>query len=296
MKQKDLPQRYGTGTYAVITGGSDGLGWSLAKALAAKGFNIVLLARNEDKLKDRCSELKKTCKVKSTYIVADFTKGTTTDFYEGIFDKLKDLPISILVNNVGIGHVAVLPGLDTASVKNVFDETLVNMMPQVMMTKILFQKLDSLRGSHKSIVIDISSIASLNEVINEDLYSATKTFNRAFTACMHEKFGQEGSNIEWFSVKPGYILTSFGNSSNQYSVEKMFRGKSDGTYCFTPDQCAESVLRCMGNCSESYITHWKLGFQFEVVLWFGFGYWLRQFKRFYGSVASEEERVSKKLK
>jgi short-subunit dehydrogenase len=234
LKGKNLTERYGNCTYAVITGGSDGLGWSMAKALAGKGFSIVLVARNETRLTARCAVLMDmNAGIIAQYIVADFSKGTTTEFYEKIFDQLKDLPISILVNNVGIGHVAVSTGFDVASTQNVLDQTLINMVPQVLMTKILFQKL-STRANHKSIIIDIGSLASFNEILNEDLYSANKTFNRAFTACMHEKFGLGQSNIEWLSFKPGFILTSFGDT-HQYSVKKMFRGKSDSKFCFTPD-------------------------------------------------------------
>lgn len=115
------------------------------------------------------------------YIVTDFFKGTTTEFYEQIFDQLKDLAVSILVNNVGIGHVTASTGFGGANIKNVLDQTLVNMVLQVLITKILFKTLNA-RRNHKSIVIDISSLASLPKITNENLYNANKTFNREFTA------------------------------------------------------------------------------------------------------------------
>ena len=46
-----LTQRYGRGSWALITGGSDGIGLEMAKELARKQFNIVIIARNEEKLK-----------------------------------------------------------------------------------------------------------------------------------------------------------------------------------------------------------------------------------------------------
>lgn len=77
------------GTYAVITGGSDGIGLSMCKILANQGFNICIIARNEQKMKDKLIEIKESItdeKLKQshvgTYVVCDFAKFTSYSQYK----------------------------------------------------------------------------------------------------------------------------------------------------------------------------------------------------------------------
>ena len=72
----NLHQRYGIpgkDTFAVVTGGSDGLGFCICDQMAATGFNICMIARNEAKMKEKCAEIQKRHpSIKVMYIVADF--------------------------------------------------------------------------------------------------------------------------------------------------------------------------------------------------------------------------------
>jgi 17beta-estradiol 17-dehydrogenase / very-long-chain 3-oxoacyl-CoA reductase len=58
MKEKNLQQIYGVGSWAVVSGSTDGIGWGFVQELASRHFNIVLLARNEQKVQGRIQELK----------------------------------------------------------------------------------------------------------------------------------------------------------------------------------------------------------------------------------------------
>nr|XP_029534431.1 testosterone 17-beta-dehydrogenase 3-like isoform X2 [Oncorhynchus nerka] len=87
------------GEWAVVTGGSDGIGRAYAFELAGRGLNVVILSRTKDKLDRVALEIEETTGQKVKVIVADFTED---DMYECIKEKLKDLNIGVLVNNVGI--------------------------------------------------------------------------------------------------------------------------------------------------------------------------------------------------
>mmetsp|Transcript_30504 Transcript_30504/g.34936 ORF Transcript_30504/g.34936 Transcript_30504/m.34936 type:complete len:141 (-) Transcript_30504:670-1092(-) len=77
----DLHQRYGGG-WAVVTGASDGIGYEYANRLAARGFDVILIARNEEKLKFRIDELKKLHpKSEFKHIVFDFEIWYLQDAY-----------------------------------------------------------------------------------------------------------------------------------------------------------------------------------------------------------------------
>ncbi|XP_055743469.1 17-beta-hydroxysteroid dehydrogenase type 3-like isoform X2 [Salvelinus fontinalis] len=87
------------GEWAVVTGGSDGIGRAYAFELAGRGLNVVILSRTKDKLDRVALEIEETTGQKVKVIVADFTED---DMYECIEGKLKGLNIGVLVNNVGI--------------------------------------------------------------------------------------------------------------------------------------------------------------------------------------------------
>lgn len=90
------------GEWAIVTGGSDGIGKAFVGELAKKGMNIVLISNVPHDLETVANRIQKKYKVKTLAINVDFTKGTGV--YNGIQQKIKDLDIGVLVNNVGIGY------------------------------------------------------------------------------------------------------------------------------------------------------------------------------------------------
>ena len=105
------------GSWAVITGGSDGLGLAASKKLAREGFNICIVSRNGDKIKQKLSEIWQECRkgdrdFQTLAVVADFSKlQTLEDYNREIGDKVKHLDIGVLVLNAG--HVCFGPFAET---------------------------------------------------------------------------------------------------------------------------------------------------------------------------------------
>ena len=72
-----------TNNYALITGGSSGIGYEIAKNLAGRGYNILLISRNERNLKDCCNKLADEFNVSADYISSDLAnKDSVTYIYE----------------------------------------------------------------------------------------------------------------------------------------------------------------------------------------------------------------------
>ena len=93
-------------SWVVITGGTDGIGLQYGRDMAELGFNICVIARSEDRLRNSCSEfqriaLEKKKTIKTKYVVADFFHLTTFDQYKSIADQIKDLDIAMLFLNAG---------------------------------------------------------------------------------------------------------------------------------------------------------------------------------------------------
>ena len=95
-------EKYGKNSWALITGGSDGIGKAVAIELARAGFNILVASRTESKLVILCEELKKNYRIDTDYIAVDFDNiDQTYKNYENLFEKhFKNKQISILVNNI----------------------------------------------------------------------------------------------------------------------------------------------------------------------------------------------------
>ncbi|KAM0562380.1 hypothetical protein ACHAPJ_002070 [Fusarium lateritium] len=110
-------RKYGKpGTWAVITGASDGLGKEYALQLAAKGFNLVLVSRTLSKLDSLAAEIQQKYPGKGLEIKTldmDFTQNNDAD-YERLRELIAGLDIGILINNVGQSHSIPVPFLETS--------------------------------------------------------------------------------------------------------------------------------------------------------------------------------------
>ena len=105
---------------ALITGGTSGIGAAFARTLAARGDDLVLVARDGDRLSDMATELKELYAVSVETIVADL--GVRSDVIR-IAERLTsaEQPIDMLINNAGFGIRAKLTDVDTTSHEHAID-------------------------------------------------------------------------------------------------------------------------------------------------------------------------------
>lgn len=93
--------KHGDETWALVTGGSDGIGYGLAQELVCRGFNVILLGRNQQKLEKAQAGLERESPgVKVKLLIIDAMTGSTSDL-EKVVATIQHLNITILVNNVG---------------------------------------------------------------------------------------------------------------------------------------------------------------------------------------------------
>ncbi len=89
--------------YVLITGGSKGLGYELAKLFAKEKYNLILIARGESELARASKELEENYKIKCHPLAYDLSDMTEIDkLYQEL--KEKNLEVSILINNAGFGY------------------------------------------------------------------------------------------------------------------------------------------------------------------------------------------------
>lgn len=154
------------GKYALITGGSRGLGKATALAFAKEGIHVAITGRNEAKLIETAKELE-TLGVKAIYKVFDITN------YEAVEQAVKELTtefgtFDILMNNAGIGAFASVMDMD---VKTWTDIINTNLLGTYYVTKaVLPQLIDKNQGD----IVNVSSTAGLNGAATTSAYSASK--------------------------------------------------------------------------------------------------------------------------
>ena len=149
---KNLAKRYGEGSWALITGSTDGIGKAFAIALAKRGFNIVIFGRKEEKLKTVGDLLTSSYGVKVKAIQADFAVCTKPEFFENIYKQTEGLDISILINNVGTSKMNLFSRLDKAAIMDMIN---VNVLPLVLLTRQYIN--DLLKRPRRSAIINLSA-------------------------------------------------------------------------------------------------------------------------------------------
>ncbi|XP_048187105.1 17-beta-hydroxysteroid dehydrogenase type 3 [Perognathus longimembris pacificus] len=177
------------GQWAVITGAGDGIGKAYSFELAKHGLNIVLISRTLGKLQAIATEIECTTGRKVKVIQVDFTKD---DIYEYIKEKLEDLEIGILVNNVGM-----LPNLLPSHFLSTSDEiqSLIhcNITSVVKMTQIILKQMES---RQKGLILNISSGIGLCPWPLYSLYSASKAFVCMFSKALQVEYKAKGIIIQ----------------------------------------------------------------------------------------------------
>jgi 17beta-estradiol 17-dehydrogenase / very-long-chain 3-oxoacyl-CoA reductase len=192
--------RYGAGSWAVITGGSEGIGLGFAVELAREGFHVCLLSRSAAKLEAaRAEVLAANPRVQVRLVPVDFRGGSSLAFWDELHAHVADLDVSILVNNVGINHTEHFEALDE---QFLLDIVQVNCTAQAMMTRKLIGGM--LRRGPRSAVIAVSSVAGQRPLLYLSPYSATKAFNDFFSRALALEFAEK---IDVLSLRPGYVVS-----------------------------------------------------------------------------------------
>jgi 17beta-estradiol 17-dehydrogenase / very-long-chain 3-oxoacyl-CoA reductase len=232
-KRKDLLSRYGRGSWAVVTGASDGIGLGFAVEFARLGFNICLISRTRSKLESAQATVQAAnAAVTTRIVVADFRFSGEQQFWDDISRQICDLDVSVLVNNVGINRTERFDTIDPTFLRDV---VAVNCTSQLLMTRLLVNSM--LKRPLKSAIISISSVAGLRPLLYLSPYSATKAFNDFFSRSLHLEVGHK---IDVLSLRAGYV------------VSNMSQLKETGGFVLDRYECARGCIEKLGFVSETY--------------------------------------------
>jgi hypothetical protein len=190
---------------ALVTGASSGIGAAFAAQLAARGNDVVLVARDGARLEVLAKDLHAQHGVEAEVLVADLTDATALARVEA---RLADAarPIDTLVNNAGYGTNGLLHELDLDI------ETREIGLNVVALMRLTHAALGPMVARRSGGVLNVSSIAGMQPTPRNATYGATKAFVTSFTQSVHEEL--RGTGVRATVVCPGFTRTEFQERAN----------------------------------------------------------------------------------
>jgi len=187
---KNIKKRYGS--WAVVTGATDGIGKAMAFELAKKGCNIVLISRTLSKLEDCRTELsQKYPNVTVEVLDIDYSKYDSASA-KRIADKLRDKDIGVLINNVGISYpfTKYFHELDDSNVEQLIT---LNVNSTTYMTRhVLPGMLERKRGA----IVNIGSAAGVSTSPLLAQYGAAKSYIAMFSKTLDKEYKSKGIDVQ----------------------------------------------------------------------------------------------------
>ena len=221
-----MSQRF-DGKSVIVTGASAGVGAAVARAFAAEGARLMLVARRREPLQAIAEALSDTTKVETFALDVADTAGCRDLIKKTVYEFGC---VHYLVNNAGAHFRG---NFETVSVDEIATMVDVNLRAPLVLARLA---LDAIREAGGGAIVNVASLAGTTPVPGSATYSATKFGLRAFTLALADELA--GSNVRVGAVSPGPIDTGF--------IMDDIDGVSDLTFSqpmSTAEEVAEAVLQ-----------------------------------------------------
>lgn len=183
---------------ALVTGASSGIGETIAGMLAAQGYDLVLVARRQDRLDQLADDIKDSHNVDVTVYAADLSEGDAASKLSQYLLQ-RNIPIDLLVNNAGVMHHGDFVDMDVAAT-----DRLINLNIRGM-TNMLTAFVPDMVARGKGRVMNIASISAFWPVPQLAIYAASKAYVLSLTESLSEEYRDSG--VTFTAVCPGITAT-----------------------------------------------------------------------------------------
>jgi short-subunit dehydrogenase len=198
---------------ALITGASSGIGLELARLAAADGHNIVLVARNANRLNTLADELGGTHNAECTVLPADLAKSDAPLQLVQALDA-QGITVDVLINNAGFGDRGSVVSL---GLQRQLDMIQVNAVALTALTRLL---LPGMIKRSRGAILNVASTAAFQAGPNMTVYFATKAYVLYFSEGLREELN--GTGVTSTCLCPGPTVTDFARKANMEN-SRLFR-------------------------------------------------------------------------
>jgi short-subunit dehydrogenase len=190
---------------ALVTGASSGIGLAFARRLARSGHDLVVVARDTQRLDALGKELREAHGTDVEVLTADLTLPEQLAVVEA---RLEDpgRPVHLLVNNAGFGNNGPFRGQDREAIDR---EIRLNVLA---LTRLAHAAVRPMAHRGSGGVVHVASIAGFQPTAGTAVYGATKAFVLSFSEALHEELRPAGVRV--LALCPGYTKTEFQERNN----------------------------------------------------------------------------------
>jgi len=223
----------------LITGASSGIGAAFARKLAARGRNVLLVARSEDKLIALCNELGRLTSIRAQYLALDLQQPDAAAQLFAETQK-RELEIDMLINNAGFGSMGDFVKLDLNRELEIIQ---LNIRALVDLTH---HFLAPMRERKRGTIINVASTAGFQAVPYMATYAASKAFVLSFSEALWDENRLHGVHV--MALCPGVTETNFFEASGM--------DRPPMRTIQTPEEVVETALRALNRQKSTVISGW----------------------------------------
>ena len=204
-----LPEPTASST-ALVTGASSGIGTEIARELARRGHNAVLVARREERLRELAGELSESAGVRAEVVGADLSKAAER---ARVVETVRELGlrVDILINNAGFG------GFGAAHEAGVERQTEMIRLNCETLTYLQTTFTEPMAKRGSGAVLNVASTAAFQPLPGSATYAATKAFVLSLSEATHTELKRHGVTVT--ALCPGPVQTEFGEIAGAGGVE-----------------------------------------------------------------------------
>lgn len=230
-------------TVTLITGASTGIGAEFARQFAARGHDLVVVARSSDRLDALAALLREAHGVAVTVIVMDLSEPTAAAELWRRTNEL-GLEVGVLVNNAGFGTHSDVADADPQRLE---DEVGLNCRTMVGATA---RYLPPMRARGAGAIINIASTAAFQPLPKMAVYGATKAFVLSFTEAVWAE--ERNNGIRVLAVCPGLTDTPFFERAGEAAAGAA-SGAAAKAFTRTPEQVVAHTIRVLARRKPSFV-------------------------------------------
>lgn len=211
---------------ALITGASSGMGRDMARVLAKKGYDLIVVARRKEKLEELAKELD------SNVEIVELDLSVEKNCFK-LYEKFKNKDINLLINNAGFGLFGEFYETDLDTELKMID---LNVKAYHILTKLFLQ--DFIKKD-RGYILNVCSSAGFMAGPRLSTYYATKNYVTKLTMAINEELRQMKSNVHISALCPGPVATEFNKVAHgtfsikeadsyrvaEYAISKTFKNK-----------------------------------------------------------------------